>query len=156
MRTIGLKPDDRVLLIERREDHELVHNALVLGITMNERLAGPQGHMAIDVVLVTPQEWNASPSAPRFVSLQDVRHISHPRWREKSIGFAYEELPPQSGVCRYCGCTENRACTITLPAGDAAGCLWIDVEKTVCSSAMCLEKALEDGAENLMIQREQC
>jgi hypothetical protein len=32
---------------------------------------------------------------------------------------------PQSGRCRVCGCTDDRAC--------AAGCCWVDRKHTLCS-----------------------
>lgn len=38
-----------------------------------------------------------------------------------------------SGVCKYCRCTDNRACW--------GGCDWIDQEHTVCSK--CVEKCDE-------------
>ena len=34
--------------------------------------------------------------------------------------------------CRYCGCTENRACE--------GGCAWLNREHTVCSAPACAEK----------------
>lgn len=34
----------------------------------------------------------------------------------------------QSGVCRYCGCTEENACE--------GGCTWVDKKKTICSACV--------------------
>ena len=42
----------------------------------------------------------------------------------------------QAGVCRYCGCTELRACN--------PPCCWIDRESTVCSADPCVEQYESD------------
>lgn len=34
----------------------------------------------------------------------------------------------QEGVCRFCGCTDERACD--------GGCTWVDPENTVCSQCV--------------------
>ena len=39
---------------------------------------------------------------------------------------------PTRGVCRYCGCTDDRACP--------GGCAWVDTAHTKCSA--CLERYL--------------
>lgn len=38
------------------------------------------------------------------------------------------ELEPVAGVCRFCGCTDERACR--------GGCWWADATRTVCSACM--------------------
>ena len=38
--------------------------------------------------------------------------------------------PATPGRCRYCRCTDNRACEY--------GCSWADAEHTVCDSPSCL------------------
>lgn len=40
--------------------------------------------------------------------------------------------------CRFCGCTENKACTFTI-AGVVCACYWID--ENVCSAPACLRAA---------------
>ena len=40
-----------------------------------------------------------------------------------------------SGVCVYCGCTEQRACLT-----DGQPCWWINRQRTVCSAPGCIEK----------------
>jgi hypothetical protein len=42
---------------------------------------------------------------------------------------------PERGVCRFCGCTEARACP--------GGCYWVDAEQTVCSNGTCLDRYFE-------------
>lgn len=37
-----------------------------------------------------------------------------------------------SGRCRYCRCTDARACE--------DGCWWVDAEQTVCSTRTCVER----------------
>lgn len=137
MRTIGLKPGDRVLLIERVNvaesgGPELVHNGLVISVSMRADMRGKNGEMPISVVWV-------SKLMETTLVVHGMPHISHHRWRQGLISMAYEELPPQTGVCRFCGCTERRACV------DANGdsCSWIDADRTVCSAARCLERATE-------------
>lgn len=38
--------------------------------------------------------------------------------------------PAPAGTCRYCGCTEAKAC--------AGGCAWVDQDETVCSTPACV------------------
>lgn len=40
------------------------------------------------------------------------------------------------GCCRYCGCTEERACP--------SGCAWVDPEASLCSSPGCLAQVPEE------------
>lgn len=42
-----------------------------------------------------------------------------------------------AGVCRYCKCTDDRACD--------PPCSWVDKEETVCSNPVCVAKAVEAG-----------
>jgi hypothetical protein len=42
--------------------------------------------------------------------------------------------PP--GVCRFCGCTDERACTPV--------CWWITFDRTVCSAPECFEKFMAE------------
>jgi hypothetical protein len=131
MRTIGMKPGDAVLLIERRGEQEVVYHALAVNVSMDERLAGTMGEMSIDAAFVAEDRC--------LHHRAGVVHFSHRDWVEGRARLAYEEIPyPHRGVCRYCGCTERRACV--------GGCGWADLYRTVCSSAACLEKALADGA----------
>ena len=51
------------------------------------------------------------------------------------------------GICRYCRCTENNACRITLraarrnPALKASiTCSWLNDEQTVCTNPQCVRK----------------
>lgn len=42
-------------------------------------------------------------------------------------------LPPTTpGRCRYCRCTDERACPL--------GCWWVDLEHTVCSNPRCVQR----------------
>ena len=44
----------------------------------------------------------------------------------------------QPGVCRYCRCTEDRACRIP-PYGSDDTCAWMpDTMRTVCSNPQCI------------------
>lgn len=55
-------------------------------------------------------------------------------WAKKPAPTAEKKTAaePQSGVCRYCGCTDDNACD--------EGCCWVDPQETVCSSDSCIEK----------------
>jgi hypothetical protein len=48
------------------------------------------------------------------------------------------DMPDMPGVCRYCGCQEERPCGVLQVNGLAATCGWINEERTVCSSLTCL------------------
>jgi hypothetical protein len=130
---MGIKPGDAVLVVEHRGEQQIVHNALVGGISMLDELLGTKGEPAIEIVFVidTGQRHGT-------LSVGDVVHISHLDWIERRAGLGYEELPgPVPGVCRYCRCTEARACP--------GGCAWIDADSTVCSAPACEEKWVTDN-----------
>jgi hypothetical protein len=44
------------------------------------------------------------------------------------------QLTLVSGTCRWCGCTQERAC--------AAGCSWANADQTLCSECVELERAM--------------
>jgi hypothetical protein len=53
----------------------------------------------------------------------------------------------QRGVCRYCGCSEARACGVLVLADDfltgeprVERCNWADEDCTVCTNVSCLER----------------
>lgn len=54
-------------------------------------------------------------------------------------------LTNPSGVCRFCGCTEENACTLQMwPTPIGVGmktCSWADEAKTICTNPKCLAKA---------------
>jgi hypothetical protein len=126
---IGIKPGDAVLLVERRREQQIVYNALVVGISMNETLAGTHGEPSIEVAFFAGMRALSDP----VLRLPEVVHISHKDWMEGRREMGYEELPsPPSGVCRFCGCTERRPCD--------GGCAWADPDDTICSSMACLAK----------------
>ena len=94
MRSIGIAPGAGVLLIERRGEVQLVHNALVLRVSMDERLAGPKGEPSITAVFVLPEA-----TLERAVQMPDAVHFLHRDWIEGRSAFGYEELPmPMPGV----------------------------------------------------------
>lgn len=41
---------------------------------------------------------------------------------------------PTPGTCRFCGCTEDRACR--LPTGEP--CSWFDRMRTICNNPACI------------------
>lgn len=124
MRTIGLKPGDMTLVLERRGDQLLAHNALVIGSSMLPALAGAQGEMSIEAAFVVETPFGIA--MPKF---EGIVHVSHMDWQEGRAGLAYEEIPAPSGVCRFCLCTEHRACP--------GGCQWLDADATICSAPAC-------------------
>jgi hypothetical protein len=133
MRTIGLSPGDAVLLVEHRGEQQIVRNALALSVSMNPELAGSKGEASIRAAFAAA----LTPQADGMVMLikTNVVHISHRDWIEGRAAMAYEELPhAPRGVCRFCRCTEQRAC--------AGGCGWLDDAQTICSGEPCRAKAV--------------
>lgn len=127
VRTMGTMPGDWVLLLERREEQVLVYQSMATRLSMDEALAGPLGHMSIDAAFVH----SVAERMPTMMVANDVVHHTHRDWMEGRSAFAYEELPSlPSGICRYCLCTEQRACE--------QGCSWVDRRQTVCSSEECV------------------
>jgi hypothetical protein len=48
---------------------------------------------------------------------------------------------PLEEFCRYCGCSENRACILGLGLFDQPQtCSWVDSTKTVCNNPRCLRE----------------
>ena len=132
MRTLGIAPGGNVLLIERRGGVELVHNALVVRISLDESNAGQKGEPWIMAAVVIPE---AKADPPVF--FPNAVHVSHKDWTEGRSAFAYEELPgPTPGICMFCGCTEERACP--------GGCYWLDSTETVCSAEPCAARYREE------------
>jgi hypothetical protein len=149
MRSMGISPGDAVLVIEHRGEQDIVYNALVAGISMEERLAGTHGEPAIEASFVADHarerigplpgvDYGVRPWHPTL-SVPGVVHISHRDWIERRAGLAYEELPEAiPGMCRYCRCTANRACP--------GGCSWLYPEqRTVCSAPACEAKYVREN-----------
>jgi hypothetical protein len=143
MSTLGIRPGDAVLVIEHRGEQLLVYNALVAAFSMDERLAGTRGEPAIEACFVATY-WEARRARQAHeplptLTVPRVVHISHRDFIEGRAGLGYEELPgPIPGICRYCKCTERRGCR--------GGCTWLDQERTVCSTQLCMARfaALEN------------
>jgi hypothetical protein len=139
MRTTGIRPGDAVLVIERRGEQQLVYNAVVASFSMDRRQAGAHGEPSIKALFVgiyADARYTDDGSLPTL-TVPGVVHISHRDFVEGRVGIGYEELPgPIQGMCRYCRCTERRACP--------GGCAWLDSAGTVCSNSSCAEKFAED------------
>ena len=152
MRSMGISPGDAVLVVEHRGEQQIVYNALVAGISMRQELAGSLGEPAIEAVFVADQarervgpingiDYRTRPWHPTL-KVSGVVHISHRDWIERRTSLGYEELPGHvPGVCRYCKCTEDRACRLA----DGGACSWIFPEHTVCSAPECQGRFVEDN-----------
>lgn len=46
--------------------------------------------------------------------------------KKKTPTRSSDEARPQPGICRVCGCTQDRACL--------QGCAWADKTKTLCTT----------------------
>lgn len=135
--TMGIGPGDAILVVEHRGAQDIVHNALVASISMREELKGRLGEPAIEAVFINVQRASRDGTAGLEL-FAGVCHISHLDWLERRASLGYEELPgPTPGVCRYCRCTEARACE--------GGCRWLFPEHTVCSAPACEAKFVEDN-----------
>jgi hypothetical protein len=77
-------------------------------------------------------------------------------WREKLAERGEElqgdrrlimgaEVALVSGVCRFCGCTEEMPCLLGMMKGPAGVepiyCVWLDDDEEVCTNPACVEKA---------------
>jgi hypothetical protein len=76
---------------------------------------------------VTPTEREITSSELRIIYLAALRIERLAETREQ---------PGQSGVCRFCGCTDAYACEL-----DGDTCMWLDAKHTVCSNPVCAEEA---------------
>lgn len=142
MTTMGIRPGDAVLVIEQRGEQQLVYNGLVANLSMDERLAGTHGEPAIEAsfVAIYADTRFRLDSGMATLTVPNVVHISHRDFAEGRAGLGYEEIQGLiSGICRYCKCTDRRACR--------NGCAWLDPERTVCSSTRCWAKFLASQKE---------
>jgi hypothetical protein len=142
---MGIHPGDAVLVVEHRGEQQIVYNALCAGISMRGELVGPRGEPAIAATFVADREeqvnWTMEMWHPTL-SVRNIVHITHRDWIECRASLGYEELPaPVPGVCRYCRCTERRACVLA----SGRGCSWLYPEGTVCSNPACEAKFVEDN-----------
>jgi hypothetical protein len=57
------------------------------------------------------------------------------------------KLPAILGVCRICGCTENRACILPAKGNKPTRpCGWADETETLCTNPKCLAAAKKETA----------
>lgn len=54
-----------------------------------------------------------------------------------------------AGVCRLCGCTEDKPCRFVDRSGDlgelpGGACSWVDAERTLCSACVLGGRELDD------------
>jgi hypothetical protein len=56
--------------------------------------------------------------------------------------------PKSNPACRYCGCTEDRACRIRIPWSHYAtiSCRWVNEEKDLCSNPACIDRWFAERA----------
>jgi hypothetical protein len=109
---------------------------------MREELRGPNGEPSIEAAFVATSmpgyRTDLEGGGHAVLTVPRVVHITHRDWIERRASLGYEELPgPTPGVCRYCHCTERRACP--------GGCAWLYPERTVCSNPECEEKWVQDN-----------
>ena len=146
MRTMGISPGDAVLVVEHRGEQQIVYNGVVSGITMQPELRAANGEPAIEAAFATNLVVESHPVSfmerRGVLIIRDMVHISHRDWIERRASLGYEELPGHvPGVCRYCKCTEERACRLA----DGGACSWIFPEHTVCSNPECERRWVEDN-----------
>lgn len=55
---------------------------------------------------------------------------------------------PKCSQCRYCGCTDERACRIPLPGAhySAFPCSWANEEHDVCTAPACIDQWFAERA----------
>jgi hypothetical protein len=61
--------------------------------------------------------------------------------------------PPEkkslTGVCIYCGCTEDRPCAVPSGQRDYVACWWQNDSRTVCSAPLCTVRWMQDEEQRL-------
>ena len=79
---------------------------------------------------------------------QDLRFLARlanflfvdPRWLVLGVGSALDGIGERTlaaGVCRYCGCTDERACAHWVRDDRVyEGCEWVDEAHTICSACL--------------------
>jgi hypothetical protein len=55
-----------------------------------------------------------------------------------SYATIFTALPPATGICRFCGCTEGRGCNLAAWPRQI-GCGWADHRHTACTAPKCLD-----------------
>ncbi|OFW37679.1 MAG: hypothetical protein A3J29_06300 [Acidobacteria bacterium RIFCSPLOWO2_12_FULL_67_14b] len=63
-----------------------------------------------------------------------------------------EPAAPRPGVCRFCGCSEARACGILSEFETLIRCGWADAEATVCTNVSCLERWRREASAELDVE----
>lgn len=82
-------------LVERRDEVQVMYDALVLSMSMDESMAGTKGEMAIDAIFVNPlrviQEDQIVHPLDALIHVRDVVHITHRDWIERRTCISYIE-----------------------------------------------------------------
>lgn len=97
MRTIGIGPGDAVLVIEHRKEQQIIHNALVAGISMKQELAGAHGEPVIAASFIADREMDVSKDGSVWfecptLTVREIVHISHRDWIDRRASLGYQEI----------------------------------------------------------------
>jgi ParB family chromosome partitioning protein len=88
-----------------------------------------------------------APGTSDYANKEDREYFQDFMRRQKidlaAIRTRVQTSAPKKGTCRYCHCTEKKACKLTPIPGSKATqpCSWIDATKTVCSNPTCVTAA---------------
>jgi hypothetical protein len=77
------------------------------------------------------REWKEKEKTKAQKTLKSVKKQ---KAKEKKEKIAAPEKKPESGVCRICGCTEEKPCK--------GGCAWTDKTKTLCTACQMAKEHL--------------
>lgn len=56
-----------------------------------------------------------------------------------------------SGVCKFCGCTEQAPCVVAVDLdGNRYSCGWIDEAMTLCTAPACVAKAYREARQRVI------
>jgi hypothetical protein len=108
----GIRPQQSVSIVERRDGKEIIHSGLVLAISMDQNLLGFKGEPALEVVFIDAHDLRYAGSSEWhkvLTRLHHVVHLSHPRWMEERTAFAYFEPPISLSTESYIGIAARAA-----------------------------------------------
>ncbi len=119
---------------------------------IGRQLANQGRHRGIDVAAAIGRQLHWPPAEIRAIlagrGSQDLRFLARlanflfvdPRWLVLGVGSALDGIGERTlaaGVCRYCGCTDERACAHWVRDDRVyEGCEWVDEAHTICSACL--------------------
>lgn len=132
---MSIRQTHSVLLLERRGDTTIAHDALVIGLTMDTSLIGKKGEPAAELVYANAEALRHGGTADWHHALMragNVVHKSHDDWEDGRTAFAWEQVDPSAPlntfdlvqVAARAAHEANRI--VCVMAGDQSQQFWVD------------------------------